>query len=245
MAMSNYLESQMSNFLFKSNSNNFVTPDSIYLALYKSDPTDSDVGDEVSSSGTGYERQLLSINDAVNGLSTNNIQINFSEANIGFFYNDVHSISFSFSGQIDLSYGESIDIMTALYDSLGNPVERNYEVWFKMLNNLEGTNINNILFGTEYSLAIQTDDGIAVATLNAGNPVPTTDDQIARAYVRYLLIDGPDMLIAKRLLAQNIPISAENIQWYKQNLIRMRLRADLGMEEVLQERLGDKERRLI
>ena len=83
------------------------------------------------------------------------------------------------------------------------------------------------------------------ATLNAGNPVPTTDDQIARAYVRYLLIDGPDMLIAKRLLAQNIPISAENIQWYKQNLIRMRLRADLGMEEVLQERLGDKERRLI
>lgn len=82
MAMSNYLESQMSNFLFKSNSNNFVTPDSIYLALYKSDPTDSDVGDEVSSSGTGYERQLLSINDAVNGLSTNNIQINFSEANI-------------------------------------------------------------------------------------------------------------------------------------------------------------------
>ena len=82
-------------------------------------------------------------------------------------------------------------------------------------------------------------------TLNAGSPTPTTDDDIARAYVRYLLIDGPDQLIATRLLEQNIPISPENIQWYKQNLIRNRLRADLGIEDALEERLAGKERRLI
>ena len=82
-------------------------------------------------------------------------------------------------------------------------------------------------------------------TLNSGSPVPTSDTEIARAYVRYLLIDGPDQLIAMKLLQQNIPISPENIQWYKQNLIRNRLRADLGMEEMLEERLRDKERRLI
>ena len=82
-------------------------------------------------------------------------------------------------------------------------------------------------------------------TLNSGSPAPTSDNEIARAYVRYLLIDGPDQLIAMKLLQQNIPISPENIQWYKQNLIRNRLRADLGMEEMLEERLRDKERRLI
>ena len=81
--------------------------------------------------------------------------------------------------------------------------------------------------------------------MNAGSPTPTTDDDIARAYVRYLLIDGPDQLIATRLLEQNIPISPENIQWYKQNLIRNRLRADLGIEDALEERLAGKERRLI
>ena len=81
--------------------------------------------------------------------------------------------------------------------------------------------------------------------MNSGSPAPTSDNEIARAYVRYLLIDGPDQLIAMKLLQQNIPISPENIQWYKQNLIRNRLRADLGMEEMLEERLRDKERRLI
>ncbi len=82
-------------------------------------------------------------------------------------------------------------------------------------------------------------------SLNRTSPTPTSDTDIARAYVRYLLIDGPDQLIATRLLEQNIPISAENIQWYKQNLIRNRLRADLGIEDALEERLAGKERRLI
>ena len=82
MAMSDYLEEQLSSFLFRSNSTNFVTPDSLYLALYTSDPTDADIGDEVTTTGTGYERQLLSIGSDINGVSTNNIQVDFAEANI-------------------------------------------------------------------------------------------------------------------------------------------------------------------
>jgi hypothetical protein len=81
-------------------------------------------------------------------------------------------------------------------------------------------------------------------TLNAGNPVPTADTEIARAYVRYLLIDGPDMLIAMRLLEQNIPVSAETIQWFKRQLIRHSLMADVGSEESLNETLAGMERRL-
>ena len=60
-----------------------------------------------------------------------------------------------------------------------------------------------------------------------------------------LLVDGPDQLIAMRLLSQEIPVNPENIQWYKQQLIRNRLRADLGMEKTLEETFGSKDRRFI
>jgi hypothetical protein len=82
-------------------------------------------------------------------------------------------------------------------------------------------------------------------TLNAGSPAPTTDNDIARAYVRYLLIDGPDQLIAMKLLKANIPVSADNIQWYKQQLIRSKLEEDMGIKTTLEETLGDSPRRLI
>ena len=48
-----------------------------------------------------------------------------------------------------------------------------------------------------------------------------------------------------RLLSQEIPVNPENIQWYKQQLIRNRLRADLGMEKTLEETFGSKDRRFI
>jgi hypothetical protein len=104
----------------------------------------------------------------------------------------------------------------------------------------------NILNPPVYVLPGQT-WGIEFATsetLNAGSPVPTADTEIARAYVRYLLIDGPDMLIAMRLLEQNIPVSAETIQWFKRQLIRHSLMADVGSEESLNETLAGMERRL-
>jgi len=54
-----------------------------------------------------------------------------------------------------------------------------------------------------------------------------TDDRlIPRAYVQYLLLDGADALIANDLLRESIPVTADNIQWYKRMLIRQRLLAD-------------------
>jgi len=85
----------------------------------------------------------------------------------------------------------------------------------------------------------------ATETLNAGSPVPTSDSEIARAYVRYLLIDGADMLVAMKLLESNIPVSSETIQWYKRTLIRHSLMADVASEESLGEVLAELERRLI
>ena len=53
------------------------------------------------------------------------------------------------------------------------------------------------------------------------------------------------MLVAMKLLDSNIPVSAETIQWYKRNLIRHSLMADVASEESLSEVLQDMERRLI
>ena len=113
--------------------------------------------------------------------------------------------------------------------------------------NLEVLSFMNKLTPTVYVLPGQT-WGIEYntpAVLNAGGTIPVTDNTIARAFVAYLLIDGPDQLIAMRLLNQNIPINPENIQWYKQQLIRNRLRADLGMEATLEKTLDSKDRRFI
>ena len=59
------------------------------------------------------------------------------------------------------------------------------------------------------------------------------------------LVDGPDQLIAMKLLKANIPVSADNIQWYKQQLIRSKIKQDLGIKTTLEETLGDSPRKVI
>ncbi len=92
----------------------------------------------------------------------------YIEENLSFSYDEVFGIEPYFSGQNNLSYGESIDLTITLYDSLGNPVQHDYDVWFKFIGCPDGTNINNTLFGSEDSLAIQSQNGQVQATLNAG-----------------------------------------------------------------------------
>jgi hypothetical protein len=40
-----------------------------------------------------------------------------------------------------------------------------------------------------------------------------------KAFVKYTLYDGPDSIIATRLLEQGIKVTPKNVDWYKQNLI--------------------------
>lgn len=68
-------------------------------------------------------------------------------------------------------------------------------------------------------------DALVPVALNAS---PTTDADIARAYVKYLLLDGPDMLIAQKLLGNHLPVTEATVSWYKRILIRQRLLADVG-----------------
>lgn len=56
----------------------YTSPTEIYLALYTSDPADTDTGNEVS--GGGYERKLVTFTSPSNKLSYNANDIEFPEA---------------------------------------------------------------------------------------------------------------------------------------------------------------------
>ena len=79
-AMSNYLEEALLNAVFRNVA--FSSPAAIYIALYKSDPTDGDVGLEVA--GGAYARQIVPFNPPTQAggkaQMQNNAQVNFPVA---------------------------------------------------------------------------------------------------------------------------------------------------------------------
>ena len=62
MAMSNYLEQQNIQHLFRTST--FSKPAALYISLYTSDPADDDSGNEVSVTDTGYARTVVTQLDA-------------------------------------------------------------------------------------------------------------------------------------------------------------------------------------
>ena len=74
--MSNYLENALINATLRNTS--YTTPSTVYLALYTSDPTDADLGTEVS--GTSYARQSITFGAPSNGVTTNSSAIEFPQA---------------------------------------------------------------------------------------------------------------------------------------------------------------------
>ena len=74
--MSNYLENALINATLRNTG--YTSPSVVYLALYTSDPTDSDTGTEVS--GGSYARQSITFGAPSNGVTTNSAAIEFPQA---------------------------------------------------------------------------------------------------------------------------------------------------------------------
>lgn len=74
--MSNYLENALINAVLRNTA--FTSPAKVYLALYKSDPTDADTGTEVS--GGSYARQEITFTAPSNGVTSNAADILFPAA---------------------------------------------------------------------------------------------------------------------------------------------------------------------
>ena len=58
----------------------------------------------------------------------------------------------------------------------------------------------------------------------------TTDIGVARCFIKYLLIDGADCIVAQRLIDAGWPLTVENLWRYKQDLIKSHIYA--GMAEL-------------
>lgn len=80
MRASNFLEEAILNYFFRGQA--VSRPTNLYLALYKTNPTDSDTGSEVT--GGGYARQVVSFNapsqQGDRGTITNANSIEFAQA---------------------------------------------------------------------------------------------------------------------------------------------------------------------
>lgn len=74
--MSNYLENALINATLRNTG--YTSPTTVYLALYTTDPTDADTGDEVT--GNAYARQSITFGSPSNGVSTNTAAIEFPQA---------------------------------------------------------------------------------------------------------------------------------------------------------------------
>ena len=73
MATSDFLENAFLNHVLRGVS--CPVPASVWVALYESDPTDADVGVELS--GGGYARQEVSFNAPVDGVASSSIPVDF------------------------------------------------------------------------------------------------------------------------------------------------------------------------
>ena len=74
--MSDYLENKLINHVFRNTS--YVPATTLYVALYTDDPTDADVGTELS--GSGYARTSAAFIAPTNGVSSNDADIIFPAA---------------------------------------------------------------------------------------------------------------------------------------------------------------------
>ena len=61
---------------------------------------------------------------------------------------------------------------------------------------------------------------------NAAMTATTT--QVVAAFVKYTLYDGPDALIANKLLELGVTINPNNVDWYKRTLIEQQSAVSMG-----------------
>jgi len=57
-----------------------------------------------------------------------------------------------------------------------------------------------------------------------------TDTEVVAAFVKYTLYDGPDALIANKLLELGVTINPNNVDWYKRTLIEQQQRSAVAAQ---------------
>ena len=76
-----------------------------------------------------------------------------------------------------------------------------------------------VLPGQTWQILYTTRDGATAYVAGTSTP------QVVSAFVKYTLYDGPDALIANKLLELGVTINPNNIDWYKRSLIEQQVAA--------------------
>ena len=90
--------------------------------------------------------------------------------------------------------------------------------------------------GPQYTYSPTWATGTAAPVFTNTARRPYADYELARVFVKYLLIDGADFLIAKKMLDIGLPVNAQSIVKFRQDLIRWQLTSDV-VEGTLDEEL--------
>ena len=78
-----------------------------------------------------------------------------------------------------------------------------------------------VLPGQKWSMVYTSSEGVSAGGGNEGG--------VVAAVVSYTLYDGPDSLIANKLLEMGVPVSNTNVDWYKQQLLEATIQQEASL----------------
>ena len=113
---------------------------------------------------------------------------------------------------------------------LASPYPRGSSNTLAATSALEAANTNNILKSFDLYPDIYVLPGqvfqilYSLTTTNADFPA-ANQTAVVSAFVKYTLYDGPDALIANKLLELGVTINPNNVDWYKRTLIEQQQRS--------------------
>jgi hypothetical protein len=82
--------------------------------------------------------------------------------------------------------------------------------------------------GERWSVEVKNNGDASFPSGTATEIKQGTDRKVARCYIKYLLIDGADCIVAQRLIDAGWPLTVENLWRYKQDLIKSHLYASMA-----------------
>ena len=113
---------------------------------------------------------------------------------------------------------------------LASPYPRGSSNTLAATSALEAANTNNLLKSFDLYTDIYVLPGqvfqilYSLTTTNADFPA-ANQTAVVSAFVKYTLYDGPDALIANKLLELGVTINPNNVDWYKRTLIEQQQRS--------------------
>ena len=118
---------------------------------------------------------------------------------------------------------------------LASPYPRGSSNTLAATSALEAANTNNLLKSFDLYPDIYVLPGqvflilYSLTTTNADFPA-ANQTAVVSAFVKYTLYDGPDALIANKLLELGVTINPNNVDWYKRTLIEQQTRSRVATQ---------------